>query len=373
MASVYLTKKAFESLDDSSLEYRIISKQTKVYVDLSKDQLDELMIPEDSDLEYGSNSLFDFQEQYSNVSFCSAKDTFEQIKNGNYSAFEKIPDGIFVLNVDQKKADDIKSLYGVLCMPEEKINFSMLTNKHTELCEREIKDNAVEYDLNPKPSHLSIAQLIPDEVVLPCNSIVVIDKYLFDDDKDGKCLVKILSRVLSKKLQSSLCHLLIIFDNAKAGPTEVMRKDAFRSIVTKMQPSFEKINDLHIKVEFLAGDFNPPKMFEDMHNRKILTNYSVITAEHGFGMYNSNGRMKWDQKFTVQSLYSDGLSTSSLTPEKERQKILTKVCSIVRYAEDKFDKTNNRPSFRFGQDTRANPIKVSPKDMKNRLIRFHEQ
>ena len=374
MASLFLTKNAFESIDDSSLEYRIISKQTKVYVDLSKDELDELLLPEDDSLGYGTNSFFDFQKDHTNVSFCAAKETFDQIKLGNYSAFGNIPDGIFVLDVDEKTAKNIENAYGVLCMTEDKMDFSMLTRKHSEFCEREIKDNAVDYDLSPNPSHLTIGQLIPEEVILPCNCIIVIDKYLFDDDEEGKCLAEILSRLLNRKLNKSYCHLLIIFDNAKAGgPTEETRKAAFRNIVTGLQPSFERVNDLQIKVEFLAGDFNPPKMFEDMHNRKIITNYTIITAEHGFGMFNKRNQMKWSQKFTVESLYSDGISTSSVTPEKERQLIMKKVCSIVRYARDKFDKTDSRPKFRFGQDTKANPTKISPKDLVNRLERFYEQ
>ena len=370
MASLFLTKKAFESIDDTSLEYKIVSKQTKVYVDLSKEELIDLLEPGDDCLGYGSNPLFDFQEDHTNVSFCAAKETFDQIKNGEYSAFGQFPDGIFVLDVDEKTVNNLKDAYGVLCMTESNIDFSMLTQSHREFCEREEKDKAVDYDLLPKPSHLTVSQLIPEDVLLPCNSIVVIDKYLFKDDRDGNCLVEILSRLLNRRLNKSYCHLLIIFDNSDAGPTEDMRKDAFRNIVTGLQPAIEKVNDLHIKVEFLAGDFNPPKIFEDMHNRKIITNYSVITAEHGFGMYNKGNQMKWDQKFTVESLYSDGINTSSTTPEKERQIIMRKVCSIVKYANEKFDKTNPRPKFRFGQDSKANPNKISPKDMINRLVRF---
>ena len=52
---------------------------------------------------------------------------------------------------------------------------------------------------------------------------------------------------------------------------------------------------------------------------------------------------------------------------------MKKVCSIVRYARDKFDKTDSRPKFRFGQDTKTNPTKISPKDLVNRLERFYEQ
>lgn len=372
MASLFLTKKAFESIDDSSIEYKIVSKQTKVYVDLTNEELDELLEPDDESLGYGVNSLFDFQEDHTNVSFYAAKEIFDQIKRGNYSAFSEYPDGIFVLDVDEGTADNIRNAYGVLCMAENKLNFSMLTQRHSEFCEREEKD-VVDNTLTQNPTHLTISQLIPENVILPCNSIVVIDKYLFKDDKDGKCLVEILSRLLNRRLNKSYCHLLIIFDNSDAGPTEEMRKNAFRDIVAGLQPVLERVNDLHIKVEFLAGDFNTPKLFEDMHNRKIITNYSIISAEHGFGMYNKRNQMKWDQKFTVESLYSDGLVTSSATPEKERQLIMKKVCSIMRYAREKFDKTNTRPKFRFGQDAKSNPTKISPTDMVNRLVRFYEQ
>ena len=373
MASIFLTKKAFESMDDSSLEYKIISKQTKIYVDLSKEELTGLLEPDDSSLGYGVNPLFDFQEENTNVSFCAAKETFDQIKNGNYSAFGKIPDGIFVIDIDEKTAETLKNEYGILCMNESKMDFSILTQEHSEFCEREIKDKFVEYDLSPKPSHLTISQLIPENVILPCNCIIVIDKYLFKDDEEGRCMVEILSRLLNKKLKKSFCHLLLVFDNKECCKSGEDSKSAFRRIVTGLQPILEKVNDLHIKVEFLAGDFNPPKMFEDLHNRKIITNYSVIGAEHGFGMFNDRNQMKWDQKFCIESLYSDGINTSSVTPEKERQIIMKKVCSIVRYAVEKFDKTDARPAFRFGQDMKANPTKISPKDLVNRLVGFYKQ
>jgi len=371
MAKVFMTKKAFDGLDDSSLEYGIISKQTKVYLDLSDEELNKLLIPEDDEIGNGTNTLFDFQQEHTNVSFLTGKELFEQVKNNNYSSLTKIPDGIFVLNVDQPTAEKIKKQFGVICMSEEHIDFSILTRRHVEFCEREIKDNAVDYDLSPKPKHVTANDLIPDDMILPCNSVVVIDKYLFDDDKEGTCIAGLLARLLPRTLNAQCpCHLLIIYDNSKAGATEEMHKLAFKNISEIMYPVLKKINGLDITVEFLAGDFAPPKMFEDLHNRKIVTNYTLISAEHGFGMYDGHNRMKWDQEFSVEALYSDGLSNSSVTPDKKRQIILKKVGTIVKYAQEKFDKGNKRPQFRYGKNDKCNPTKISPNELENRLVIF---
>ena len=78
MAKVFMTKKAFDGLDDSSLEYGIISKQTKVYLDLSDEELNKLLIPEDDEIGNGTNTLFDFQQEHTNVSFLTGKELFEQ-------------------------------------------------------------------------------------------------------------------------------------------------------------------------------------------------------------------------------------------------------------------------------------------------------
>ena len=199
-----MTKKAFDGLDDSSLEYGIISKQTKVYLDLSDEELNKLLIPEDDEIGNGTNTLFDFQQEHTNVSFLTGKELFEQVKNNNYSSLTKIPDGIFVLNVDQPTAEKIKKQFGVICMSEEHIDFSILTRRHVEFCEREIKDNAVDYDLSPKPKHVTANDLIPDDMILPCNSVVVIDKYLFDDDKEGTCIAGLLARLLPKNFECTM-------------------------------------------------------------------------------------------------------------------------------------------------------------------------
>ena len=66
MAKVFMTKKAFDGLDDSSLEYGIISKQTKVYLDLSDEELNKFLIPEDDEIGNGTNTLFDFQQEHTN-------------------------------------------------------------------------------------------------------------------------------------------------------------------------------------------------------------------------------------------------------------------------------------------------------------------
>ena len=364
MASFYLSFDAFNKIYNSnSVEFQIMTKQKTVYLDLSDNELDSYMLPDEGSLGDETNPLFDFQQSYANVSYKSGKQLFEDVKNDLYDKLYTIPDGIFILDVNEKKAKDLSKQYGVICISSNNIDLSFLTSQNSVYCEREIKKDYDGEAFNPK--HFELTTIIPGRVLHPSNTIIVIDKYLFKDDPDGNSITKLLSFLLKKELKRGICQVLIIFQNASL-QKEDDRKKYFKNIVEKMYDTISDIHKLDIELEFFAGDYDP-SFWDDMHNRKIITNYSILSAEHGLGMY-LNKKMRWDQKITVESLYSQGLTTCKQTTEDQIGIILKKIRFMIENAKKKFDKNTDRPKYRYSRDRNTNPNEVSPSDITNRLV-----
>lgn len=373
MASIYLTKEAFDkiSLEEDSLEFKIITRQHDVYLDMSNEQILDLLDPDEETMQESPSSLFEFQQEFHTIAFKTGKSIFDNVRRKNYDVLLDIPNGIFIFDVDKATADSIKNKYGVICMSSNDIDFSVLTKSNTIYLERE-KMEYPPFDEEQKAEHYNINQIITDDVLTPCNTFVIIDKYIFKDDKEGKCLVEILSRLIPKTLKESVCHVLIIFDTCCDSPLK--KEEVFRQISTDIQQKIAKIHDKNIVVEFLAGG-RQSTLFGDMHNRNIISNYCIISAEHGLSFYDNRGRSLYDQKVSIQGLYSDGLANKSHSPEHGINLIRRKVINIIRFAQEHFSKDlkkdlegNKYPEYRFSQDGKCNPVKISPKDIKNRLV-----
>lgn len=371
MASFYLTRKAFDSIRPDTIEYKILGKQNQIFLDMSQDELyDENDNDEVTD--YGLSSLCDFQLEFANVSFESGREIHDAALKGCYTKLLEIPDGIFVLNTSKEKASEISKKYGILCLSDQEFDFDMLTRSHSKFMERQISvdESAVEINKPINDNPIQLSNIFPDEVMLPCNTAIIIDKYLLNkDDKTGKITSRILEKIFKTGLLSDTGQLLFIVEVSNT-PN---RKEDFKAIAENVYREFTNIHNSKFFVAFL-GVNSIEKIFGDLHNRCIITNYAVISAEHSLALVNERGYSKYDQYFTIRNLYSEGITNRSDTPEKARRMILRKVQGHVDIAIRHFDKNNEAPNFLYAHERDGSlvskPRKVSPSDLKNRFIKI---
>lgn len=211
------------------------------------------------------------------------------------------PCGIYLLEVKSGKAASIQKDYGVVCQSLSSLDYNSLTHKGITL--ELIKD---EYNRSWKKT---IKKFKQD----PSNSVLIVDRYLFDNDYlDGNNvlldsknklvnLFSILDEILPQTFNSTY-HIGIIardIENGKKCQASFGNSDIagdVQAIIPKLNRNYEISTDI-IFVSRNEG------LFKDIHNRQIFTNTLVLTALHQLSAFDANGRSKVSQTIDVRTLF----------------------------------------------------------------------
>lgn len=155
----------------------------------------------------------------------------------------------------------------------------------------------------------------------PSNALVIIDRYLFDyqpaggaDYRNGiRNVYGILNELLPLSFQGEY-HILIVFD-----PSHISRGASLTDIAKDLQTVKKKVRSGSYipTIELLPVSANSDhEMYHETHDRKILSNYYLIEANHGFSallpppgrkediLYLGQGRPAWNQKLAFKGIYA---------------------------------------------------------------------
>ena len=218
------------------------------------------------------------------------------------------PNDIYIYN---EKTTDIASqfMYGTLATTSDTDNTEFLTNDW-------------EYNLIPK-DQCSWSEIINDykELIPPSNSIIIIDRYLFNpykkhniDYKNGiRNVYGILNELLPNQFKGEF-HIMIVFKNGEIGAhTKLI------DLVSDLEKIRKRlINDFgyNIIIEVLTIKEKFDQTYEDSHDRHIFSNYYSIRASHGFSAirpredmknsiyYIEKGNPVWAQTIEYKGIYS---------------------------------------------------------------------
>lgn len=121
-------------------------------------------------------------------------------------------------------------------------------------------------------------------------------------------------------------------------------------------------NGRNVRIEFLfcSKNNNKYKLHEHTHNRRLLTNFSLASADYTLAAFDHYGRPMKDQRLTYGTIFAGGISN-------EYNSILNKISNDVRILMDLPDNSNECTCFVYSNST----IDVKPtglKNLKNRLI-----
>lgn len=296
--------------DESDTWYKIFCKQDYIGINHSVDD-DEFYSEE--------NPLFVFS-QMNGVEFVNQTAYMDEIKNDNSKVLNN-PCGAFILNVDDTKADEIQSRFGVICQSSYGMNHKSLT-----------LSDATFTTLSPG----SWTKRMPFGKVLPSNSLILVDRYLFCSDtgetlQDSYDNIEDMMEAFMPDYFDSEYHLCIIFDANILQDRDIKillnceksrdfsyqeKEKAFAEISAKLniiKNKFEKRHKYTVILEVLNCDRRDKESYDKTHDRTIISNYFYATASHKLKAYR-NGQPMLKQKIDILPLYSKGLSGISDIP-----------------------------------------------------------
>lgn len=201
------------------------------------------------------------------------------------------PNAVFILDIEEKDAVNIQNKYGVICQSINAIDDEILTK-------------AYEYDLTDGQEGVDwTVYFDKSNHTIPSNALMICDRYMFScDSKSGPKVAQealdsgltnircILNTVLPKKYHDEY-NILIIFDSSTLVVKDEVQEDKmFETIANNLRDYAQNIKQQrHYKIRFdlISVDHNC-KNYTKLHNRRIISNYFVVRADHKLRAFNGN-------------------------------------------------------------------------------------
>lgn len=233
----------------------------------------------------------------------SKADFIDSIPNQHSRVLEE-PNGLYILNISKIDAEDISRKYGVLCFSSDSINESKLI------------DPNVEYTYNTKECIGDWGIILHSIKGLPSNALIFVDRFLFMNDRPTfangiQNVFEILRFLLPQEFdKSQIYHVCIVCStNSKGQKMKLSFQDLAKELNSKMK---ELAKGYSIDME-LIGIPSDSRFYDDTHNRRIISNYFIVRAEHKINaLFNQNSSCS--QTLTPQRLFTYNCLRSSSAP-----------------------------------------------------------
>lgn len=271
----------------------------------------------------------------------------EQLVSGQ-NVVSSYPRDLFVAQIEEDSANKMARRNGVVVVSAN--------NPSLE----QIKRPVLPFDViqGTKVSWNDIFMCIKESPRIPLNSLVLIDRYLFVNHDDYNCntnkknIIKILTEALPINYSDRFDVLIITSDeNLHTGT-----RASFDDIIMELTETCKELRDYDINLEVLVlinDIFNRGKgdkrIWDESHDRRIITNYYRIVATKGFVAF---GGAKTDEVLRTQTITVDCAFSnidnkySNLLgfPIKGYDATLTEICHYVSTHKQ------SSPRYTFYQD-----------------------
>ncbi len=344
MFSIVTTQKILERLfSEDSVWGKIVAQTKCFYV-----KFDSVWWEEDD-----MNPLMQLANAQADIK--NGQDIFNNLKE-HPEIIAKYPSSVFILDIDSTEASRLQQKYGVIVQSFEHLDDAILTAVSQTSFDTEEGDTSTGWG--------DVFKGVRD---LPTNAVIINDRNLFTNDqvikdREGNVIEKrlsgvenvasILNTILPRTLDVPF-HVLIVCD--KAG---IENHLTVKNVITFLNGLKKQLNRPYvINMELLAVS-SQSSFYSKTHNRRILTNYSLLTFDHKINAFEGR-RSIVTQWITVNKLFShDSLSLPSPVVKAHNRQVkdLHEYAEYVNQhptlaehefakngiADQKFNKTENR-------------------------------
>lgn len=316
MITLFVSLKALETMSLTDRWNRILCKEVKeINVYASNDELCNYQM-EEADISPIVNLVKD-----GDITLNSSIDMINELI-ADHSKVLNYPSGIFFLDIPQNTAADIQQKYGVICKNENDIDGNELSDEREISC------------ANGEIGH-SWSEFLEDVKKAPTNSLIINDRYFFANDdeknKDGRAnLIEILNSILPLSFSAvDPYHILLIYSQQN---NKTKCRLQFQKLSKELVKAVEGLRKYPIEFELLSVSENQAN-YELTHNRRIITNYHVIRAEHKFQAFQGD-KCKCTQVLNWSMLFSKGVLEKSDAPYKSHKLLIADLCTIANYGKE---------------------------------------
>lgn len=238
------------------------------------------------------------------------------------------PFGLFILDIDIQKANDLSAKYGVQIYSSQElvdiqdfeINFDFEKNELVQCTTGALKGYG--FILNSFKTERS-------------NSTIIVDRNIFANEERGlnvgvSNMIKYFDNILPSAFETSYDILFVTQNNGKIAITHKRRE-----VIEDLTFQIKKLRTYDINIEVLFIH-NSTTLFEYTHQRRILNNYHFGNSEHGFAIFSISDyyKVRNDNDFNIQvhyhSLLKNQIGNVSM---KKRNKLLKRLKEIKVEAE----------------------------------------
>lgn len=261
------------------------------------------------------------------------------------------PSSLFVLDIPITKALNIRTSYGVFCFSGQNTNIAQLIDTNDEHTTDE-----------NEPLGNGWSTVLKSVKALPSNALLLSDRYLFSgiSPKTGNGIDNvrsILDTLLPEKFLGEY-HVTIVFDNSNKNE----KYKSFHEIVNLLDMVKQQLHrNYPINLEIL-GITPDTGVYNDLHNRRIVSNYFIIKVEHKLAAFNGN-KGTCMQTITPQVLFTiDSLNSNSTPPLKAIDHLMATIREFSQTASRSDDSSNYFYALNVKQMEKCTGIK-------NRLLK----
>ena len=315
MVSVFTTKASLEDIfqkEDKKAWQAIILKLNEVFIN-------EDPFPVIDDIDPDDDVCLTLDGMGVNIRD-DEKDFINNIPNDRSSVL-KYPCGIFLLEIEDEEAQSIQSDFGVICQPISRLDYMPLAQPSFA---NELEENETGRTWDGMMSRFK---------ELPSNSVLIIDAHLFQKDRYDESTnsydennskgINNLFDILNAILPQHFCGtyhvgvLLTDYDvaNKKISQKNLTNKRIANAINKLKSKKLNRNYNISIEVVFISEKDNASHKL--IHNRRIISNYFIVTADYGLVALNK-GRCLLSQSITAFPLF-ENIQNDSQSDKKEKR------------------------------------------------------
>lgn len=237
------------------------------------------------------NIIFNFKQMH-NLAFDITKVGYVDKLIEHPEMMLKEPNAVFILNISTELADSYSRKYGVLCFSIDNIHEGLLI------------DPNIEYSPYSSEQFGGWGYVLNNTRKLPSNALIIVDRYLFSSDNYNNTVgvnnvFEIMKSLLPEEFTNQTPYqVCVVF-----GCQLVRREMPFNVLAAKLEKKKNELaKEYEIDIE-LVGIHRASPFFEEIHNRRIISNYYIVRAEHQLGAF-AYRKSTCSQTLTPQRLFT---------------------------------------------------------------------